>query len=518
MTSLKKIDYFLIISFLFLPIILHLNEINLRQYEILTINYLIIFQLIISLSIFIFSLSINFFFIKKKIFSEILLCNFIIFYFLFYYKKINSLKIIQYLEEYHYLLDNLVTIIFFLIFYILIFLFLKRLKYFAKIFLLFFVIFNFIYGFYNMNPIKNFQISMSENYVSKNKIEINSLSLPTTENKSNVYLIVLDGMIDLEKANDLKIIQSKSKIIKQLENQNYKYNSSFKSNYSVTYASIQSLLYGDFPIDENSTRYKNRLGFYPYIMSNKQNFFYQIINRLDMNFFWIGNKWGLCKGLKFGECFYNYTDKRSFLTKLIFSSELFYLDSIFSYFFNYLNKDIVITAFDFLRYSQNQNQNLLFKDKTNFFLIHVYKPHKPYNLDQDCKDIQPRNVTSNEIDFYKDNYNCALKAVLNWDQNFLNKDRNNIVIVLGDHGWSFNNNNKKDIEFTKSRINDVFFAYKVPKSCNSIDIPNSHVNVMRFILRCLQSSNPEYLTDTQYILRYEGHEDYGTAIKLKKND
>ena len=53
---------------------------------------------------------------------------------------------------------------------------------------------------------------------------------------------------------------------------------------------------------------------------------------------------------------------------------------------------------------------------------------------------------------------------------------------------------------------------------NSIDIPNSHVNVMRFILRCLQSSNPEYLTDTQYILRYEGHEDYGTAIKLKKND
>ena len=32
------------------------------------------------------------------------------------------------------------------------------------------------------------------------------------------------------------------------------------------------------------------------------------------------------------------------MSKLIFSSELFYLDSIFSYFFNYLNKDIVITA------------------------------------------------------------------------------------------------------------------------------------------------------------------------------
>ena len=49
-----------------------------------------------------------------------------------------------------------------------------------------------------------------------------------------------------------------------------------------------------------------------------------------------------------------------------------------------------------------------------------------------------------------------------------------------------------------------------------IDAPNSHVNVIRFILKCLDSSNPEYLTDTQYILRYEGHEDYGKAIRLNK--
>ena len=75
---------------------------------------------------------------------------------------------------------------------------------------------------------------------------------------------------------------------------------------------------------------------------------------------------------------------------------------------------------------------------------------------------------------------------------------------------------KKELDVIKSLINDVFFAYKIPQNCNSIDAPNSHVNVIRFILKCLDSSKPEYLTDTQYILRYEGHEDYGKAIKLNK--
>jgi hypothetical protein len=365
-----------------------------------------------------------------------------------------------------------------------------------------------------MNPLKNLQFSNKEIYNSETKIDLHKIKAPEKEDLANIFIVVLDGMISLEKAENFQIIESEKEVINRLNENKYNYNKFFKSNYSVTYASIQSLLYGDFPITENSSIYKNRLGFYPYLMSNKENFFYQMINKLDMNFFWVGNKWGLCKGLKYGECFYNYKEKKNFISKLIFSSELFYIDSIFSYFFSYLSKDIIITAFDFLRYSKNQNY--LFDDKANFFLLHVYKPHKPYNLDEDCNDIQARKVDSNEVELYKNNYNCALEVVLNWDKTFLEKDENNIVIILGDHGWSFNREKKKELDVIKSRINDVFFAYKIPQNCNSIDAPNSHVNVIRFILKCLDSSKPEYLTDTQYILRYEGHEDYGKAIRLNK--
>mgnify|MGYP006086678729 CR=1 FL=1 len=176
----------------------------------------------------------------------------------------------------------------------------------------------------------------------------------------------------------------------------------------------------------------------------------------------------------------------------------------------------MITAFDYLRYADYKAQKLSLKYNSNFFLVHVYKPHKPYNLDKNCKDIDPIKITSNEVKLYKRNYNCALDTVLNWDKKFLNKGKDNIVIILGDHGWSFDHKSTKENEFVRSRNKDVFFAYKIPKRCNEIDVPNSHVNVMRFIFRCLKSSNPKYLKDNQYFIRYENHKDYGKAIKINE--
>ena len=70
--------------------------------------------------------------------------------------------------------------------------------------------------------------------------------------------------------------------------------------------------------------------------------------------------------------------------------------------------------------------------------MHVYNPHKPYNLDDDCNNTTPRKILSNEKKYYKINYKCAFQTVLNWDKNFLDQKKNNIVIILGDHGWSLN--------------------------------------------------------------------------------
>ena len=64
----NKFDFLLIIGFILLPIVLHLNEVNLRQYNLSNIIHLFTTQILLSLIIFIFSLLINSLIFKKFFF------------------------------------------------------------------------------------------------------------------------------------------------------------------------------------------------------------------------------------------------------------------------------------------------------------------------------------------------------------------------------------------------------------------------------------------------------------------
>lgn len=269
----NKSEIVIILGFIFLPIILHLNEINLKQYEVSNILYLIIFQLLISSLVILVSFFIKLL-IKRFEFYEFLICNFSVIFFLFYYKKINSLQIIQSLQIVNPYLDNIFTLSIFIIYYVLIFIFLKKFNHLIKTFFLFFLFFNFILGIYNMNLLNNYVVNKSKNNVSQNYINLENLKNSEYKTKStDVYLVVLDGMISLDKAEKLGIIDSKSLLLDQLKNNGYSYNHFYKSNYPATYISIQSLLYGYFPITEDSEVYKNRFNFYPYNMNDKKKLF-----------------------------------------------------------------------------------------------------------------------------------------------------------------------------------------------------------------------------------------------------
>ena len=118
--SENKFDFIIIIGFILLPIILHLNEINLRQYNLSNIIHLFTSQIILSLIIFILSILINSLFFKR-FFFEILLCNFVIFYLSFYYIQILNLENLKILNNYHYLLDNIFTLFIYIVLYLTIF-------------------------------------------------------------------------------------------------------------------------------------------------------------------------------------------------------------------------------------------------------------------------------------------------------------------------------------------------------------------------------------------------------------
>ena len=108
-----------------------------------------------------------------------------------------------------------------------------------------------------------------------------------------------------------------------------------------------------------------------------------------------------------------------------------------------------------------------------------------------------------------------MKATLDWSDQFNKKfsNSNNMIIILGDHGWNFNPNNlefeEEDKNFLSDRLDNVFFAYRSPEKCKDLEVPKSQVNVMRFIANCIYNNNLEFLNDNQYVTRYETHPDYG---------
>ena len=264
-------------------------------------------------------------------------------------------------------------------------------------------------------------------------------------------------------------------------------------------------------------------------MKDKNNFFYQLIDRLDMNFYWVGNSFIPCDGEFDGECFYNYKNKNVLFTKMIINSFNLYEHSIFSYFFHYYINQNFISGYNFLTKKKNINYKIS-SNIFDFFLIHAAKPHTPYTLNSNCNEtikVKPFAIDGivdpfpniSEIDhkkLYGYQYKCAFRAALEWSNYFIDKEEDNIILIMGDHSWIFDYR-KKTINKFKDKLDEVFFAYKVPSRCNSIDTPNTHVNVLRFILQCITDKKISYLEDRQYITREfrdKLHPDYGKVVEL----
>ncbi len=529
----KKFSYlFIVIGLTLMPIILHYRGFNLVQYNLFTLIYFLVIQFLFLFLILIISYLISFFLFKKKYFQEITISNFTIFFFQFFYFEVLSNGFIESLGNYYFLFDNFFVLILYLILYFTIFLLLLKFKRLTINFLIIFLLFNLSFGFYNINfPKKN--ITNIENYVSSNKIDLNKINKQNL-NSTNIHIILLDGMIDLNDALNQKIIstETKNEFDNILINNNFKYNDLFYPNYAFTDHAIKTLFYGDYTHTDKfiDTNFSSSL--FPKIMKKKDNFFYQLINKLNVNFFWIGNNFIPCIGQYSGECFYNYKNKDLFFTKIFLDTHKLYENSIFSYLFRFYIDENFISGYNFLDTKSERVLQKETSDKMNFFFIHAVKPHVPYTLDKNCNEtikLKPNNVNeigdlfplldkSDHKKFYGYQYNCAFRAAINFTNDFIDKREENLIIILGDHAWNFDNK-KKNINKFVDKLQKVFFAYKLPNRCQNNKVPNSHVNIMRFILQCVTDEKFIFLKDEQYITREFRDKldpDYGSVIELSK--
>ena len=506
MTLNNKLPYFLSILLFILPVLTFLNEINLPQITRLEIYLLFSSQFFFLVIAILFSLIIHHFFLKNKIeFKKFFLANSLIFFLLLFFQNVKSLL---FFEKQNFIFDEIFTLFIYIIVYFLIFFSLKKKLKLVNRFLIIFILLQFLNFTFNLTTIR-FNSEKKIEFMGKKSEKLNfDISLLKEKKKSgNIFFVILDGMMTLESAEKLKIIKNKQEIINSLEKDEIYYKKDFLVNYDTTYLSLASLLQGAYPINDKSKRYKTRKNFYPHFLldQKKDNNFFKILRKTKKNFFYLGNSNAPCQKNIYVNCL---RDNKS--EKLFSMVNLFYIDSIFIYAFNYIPY-IYYNPYEAINFI-NMPKNV-FK-KNEIYFLHVLNPHPPYFLNKNCNFKKKLTKTKNqqeEIQNYTYAYNCLIKMTQKFMKKISEIDNDNLVFVMGDHGWSFSEETMKKSNLTDNKFK-TYFTYKAPSRCSQLIPPNSIVNVLRFALNCNGSNKINYLEDLQFKTFYEGHENYGKVF------
>ncbi len=426
----------------------------------------------------------------------------------------------------------------------------------------FFTIYIFINFFIFISTfiIKN---NYEEKILDNNKITFNNnfelSKISENDENHHVFIVILDAMIDLETAEQKKIITSKEDYKNKLKKNNFIYVDDFHANYPNTYLSIATILNSVYPVVSNSPRYKTRENFFPGMLLQKElwlkgsnefqnnedkkkhNNFFSILKKISADFFYIGNSWSRCYPNELVQCFSG--NKYSYFFTKVYPM---YFYSFFRYFFDFYDQDNMSPVFNFFKFSKfsddtnkkplnsldflldiNFYENSKVKlNKNTFFLLHVLSPHPSSHVF--FKDCTKTNVPEldnfvktqlykdfKEKELYSYAYKCLFDIALKWSKQITEINKKNIVVILGDHGMNFNIDND-DYKKLSNRLNNVFLSVKIPDECKSLKLPRSHVNILRYILNCTQKTNLNYLENKKFITRYEDHRDFGLAIPFEE--
>ena len=510
MITQNKFSILISILLFFIPVVTFLNEINLPQILNIDIYVIILSQIFLLLITFLISLFIHKNLLNNFIsFRSFFLINSVYIYLLFYFK--NAKYFFYTLHEKYFLIDDILVILIYIFFYCISLRLEKKLFNFLLRFVSIYIILQlslFSYNFYN------FKLSPKKSENSQKNIEklsyLNIDLIKKDSKEPTIFFIVLDGMMNLEYAEKLGIISSKNKVIDKLKKNNLVYKNNFFTNYNVTYLSIASLLQGSYPVIESSKKYNNRDNFFPAFILNqrKDNNFFKILRKTNKKFYWLGSQWAYCQNNNYIKCI----DSKG-IYKFVSKIRLFYYDSIFIHLFNlYPSYNSSSDSINFLiNFEKKFNDN-------EIYLIHVLSPHPPYFFDNKCNiqnNLQVDNNSENHaIVHYSNAYNCLLDIISKLTGKIDDISKNNMVFILGDHGWSFGNKimKKNNIDPEESRFSP-FFSYKVPSQCENINSPKSIVNILRFALICGGNTDLRYLQDIKFKTFYEHEPNFGKVFK-----
>ena len=323
---------------------------------------------------------------------------------------------------------------------------------------------------------------------------VNLLIKDDTKNSKNIRPIDIIYIISDASLPFNKVFNKDEEIfyVKEFQKIGFKYFENSKSNFQTTSLTMTSIL----RLNDNFVKIRNKdndelttlnihsKNLYPRVLENNylNHSLFQRLKLQSIESTWIGNIYFNCKLYKIKNCSSKIDSKIFFYNNLLYK---FISDSLIDrrflkdYYRKYSRKYIFDTrdvSFNDLE-DQIINQN----NSRNFYLVHHFLPHEPYIY----QDIKNCNIIDDKINpspsnkrYYKIQYECNIKNVLDKINKIIEKKPNSIIVIQGDHGY-FNYKN------------EILNLVKFPNICKRHfqQNVNNQVNTINAILNCIRKEN-----------------------------
>lgn len=364
-----------------------------------------------------------------------------------------------------------------------------------------------------------YSADFNEKWVAQiSKKAVNSVDLP------NIYFVVPDAYTSVAVLRDILSFDNKP-FIQEMKKRGFVHLPSSYSSYANTHLTFASLLQADYPVTEDSPRYKSRDDFYPALLYKSQMFqVAKAARHLGYTVSIVGNSWANCGG-PYVDCYEGQSrgipyEIRSFLEmtpippllrKFKTSELLSEADGV----------DAIATVMKYLSSATRPK-------RPYFMLIHHLSPHEPYLFEADCRvrssvefDFKPDYDRA--IPLYLDNLQCTNKKLIEFANYIASVDPTALIAIQADHGTWFGMQKAAGIPFKDVPENairermSVLSLVRVPDECHKWLRPDLNtVNTVRFLFGCATGTEPVYLENKSYMSFYENTPDYGLVYRVRR--
>lgn len=375
--------------------------------------------------------------------------------------------------------------------------------------------------------------------LSKNLVahESNKVTKITPKVKDvNVYYVLADGLTSLYALRNKYNIPI-NEFEEKLKAHKYSVIEHSKSSYNTTYLSLAAIFSLDYPVTESTQKYKDRLEFFPSMLSTPDRVpLLRKLDTLNYKFVHIGNKWNACSKNELVNCFSEHqnTPLKFFISKFFenYTIQTFLQNTIFERITSILLRG---NKFEYELYkqevktSQNENDALgritnsikskkIDLDGATFYFIHHFNPHPPA-LKEDCSVSDDKDYQKWTSDGYSESSICALNKISDFVKAINEFDPRAIVVIQGDHGPAITYNFEKNLEsIDKNELEErfsIFNAIKLAEGCALPNIKNlGNVETIQLVMDCITGSKTMNEHSKSYLGFYEKHKNYGRVFEI----